>query len=227
MKGRAVTYHRVSTADQDPTLAREELRRAAAARELELVDQVEETGSGARNDRPGLRRVLELARAHRVTHVLVWKLDRFGRSALDVLSNVEALERAGVTFVATSQGLEVGPRSGPMGRLVAQILAAVAELERDTIRERTRLGLEAARRRGRWLGRPRAHIAEAALDFAAARRAAGAPWPTIAAELRRDGFGTLHPRTLARALERRDKTGTRPTVLEELGAVVPRGPRQK
>lgn len=149
----AVTYHRVSTADQRPELARDELRAAAAARGLEVLEEIEETGSGARNDRPGLRRVLELARAGRVGRVLVWKLDRFGRSVLDVLTNVQALNRAGVTFVATSQGLEVGADSGPMGNLVLQVLAAIAEFEREIIRERTRLGLKAARAKGVKLGR--------------------------------------------------------------------------
>jgi DNA invertase Pin-like site-specific DNA recombinase len=150
----AVTYHRVSTVDQHPELARDELRRAAAARGLEVVAEVEETGSGARNDRPGLARVLELARAGQVAHVLVWKLDRLGRSSIDVLATVRELERAGVTFWATSQGLEVGPGSGPMGRLVLQVMAAMAEFEREIIRERTRLGLDGARARGVRLGRP-------------------------------------------------------------------------
>ena len=150
-----MTYHRVSTRDQRPELAREELRRAAEQRGVYLVEEVEETGSGARNDRPGLRRVLELVRAGEVAYVLVWKLDRLGRSTLDVLSTVQELVRAGVTFVATTQGLEVGPRAGAMGRLVLTILAAVAELERDMISERTVLGLVAAARRGRVLGRPK------------------------------------------------------------------------
>jgi len=166
--GRAVTYHRVSTRDQRPELARDELRRAAAARGLDLVEEIEETGSGARNDRPGLARVLELVRHHQVDAVLVWKLDRFGRSTLDVLANVRELERAGVTFIATTQGLEVGPGAGPMGRMLLTILAAVAELERETISERTRLGLakttkpigrprgsrDAQPRRRRWARRP-------------------------------------------------------------------------
>lgn len=153
-RGQAVTYHRVSTVDQNPELAREELRRAVAARGLHLVGEVEETGSGGREDRPGLRRVLELARRHLVTHVLVWKLDRFGRSSIDLLTNVRELERAGVTFVATSQALEVGPSSGATGRLLFEVLSAVAEFEREIIRERTRLGLAGARARGRKLGRP-------------------------------------------------------------------------
>lgn len=149
-----MTYHRVSTVDQDPTLAREELRRAVAARGLELLAEVEETGSGARNDRPGLRRVMELAHQHRISHVLIWKLDRFGRSVIDVLTNVRALKSAGVTLVATSQGLEVGPRANAIGDVIVTVLAAAAELERAVISERTLLGLEAARKRGKVLGRP-------------------------------------------------------------------------
>jgi DNA invertase Pin-like site-specific DNA recombinase len=99
--------------------------------------------------------VLELVRAGAVAYVLVWKLDRFGRSTIDVLSNVEELGRAGVTFTATSQGLEVGPRAGAMGKLTLTVLAAAAELERETISERTLLGLQAAKRKGRKLGRPK------------------------------------------------------------------------
>jgi len=157
--GLAVTYHRVSTTDQDPTLAREELRRAVEVRSLVLVEQIEETGSGARNDRPGLLRVMDLCRRGLVTHVLVWKLDRFGRSTVDVLSNIGELERAGVTFTATTQGLEVGPNAGSSSRLILQVMAAMAEFERAIISERTLLGLAAARRKGRILGRPRKRVA--------------------------------------------------------------------
>jgi putative DNA-invertase from lambdoid prophage Rac len=152
---RAVSYHRVSTRDQDPTLAKLHLQGFARGRAFDLVDEIEETGSGARGDRPGLARVLELARAGSIAYVLVWKLDRIGRSTIDVLGTVEELERCGVTLIATSQGLEVGPGDSAIGRMVLRVLAAVAELERDMISERTHLGLEAARRRGVKLGRPR------------------------------------------------------------------------
>lgn len=150
----AVLYHRVSTRDQDPKLARGELRRAARARGLQVVASIEETGSGARNDRPGLRRVLELAAGGAVAWVLVWKLDRLGRSMVDILNNVEELNRAGATFVCTSQGLEAGPRGGIVSRLTLAVLAAGAELERENIGERTLLGLAAAAKRGRYPGRP-------------------------------------------------------------------------
>lgn len=154
----AVTYHRVSTVDQDPTLAREELRRAALARGLELVAEVEETGSGARNDRPGLARVMELVHQHRIAYVLIWKLDRFGRSVLDVLANVKKLKAAGVTLVCTSQGFEVGPRANAISDVIVTVLAAAAELERNVISERTLLGLQGARQKGRILGRPKGSL---------------------------------------------------------------------
>lgn len=154
----AVTYHRVSTVDQDPTLAREELRRAALARGLELVGEVEETGSGARNDRPGLARVMELVHQHRIAYVLIWKLDRFGRSVLDVLANVKKLKAAGVTLVCTSQGFEVGPRANAISDVIVTVLAAAAELERNVISERTLLGLQGARQKGKILGRPKGSL---------------------------------------------------------------------
>lgn len=154
----AAAYHRVSTVDQDPTLAREELRRAALARGLELVCEIEETGSGARNDRPGLARLMELVHQHRLAYVLIWKLDRFGRSVLDVLSNVKKLKAAGVTLVCTSQGLEVGPRASAISDVIVTVLAAAAELERNVISERTLLGLQVARQRGKILGRPKGSL---------------------------------------------------------------------
>ena len=155
-RDRAVTYHRVSTRDQDPTLARAELRRAAALRGLEIIEEVEETGSGARMARPGLDRVMELVNHHLVTHVLVWKLDRFGRSLLDIVWQIESIERAGVTFISVTQGIEIGwGVAGAMGKLVLHIMAAMAEFERTLGIERTQLGMGAARARGVKFGRPK------------------------------------------------------------------------
>jgi DNA invertase Pin-like site-specific DNA recombinase len=197
---RAALYHRVSTLDQDPTLARAELRTAAVVRGLAVVTEVEETGSGARNDRPGLVRILDDARRGRVDVVLCWKLDRFGRSALDVLANVRALEDAGVRFIATTQGIDVKPGGDAMSRLTLTMLAAVAEFERELIIERTRLGLAKARRAGQRLGRPptgRAPDAGAVLSL----RSDGIPWTEIAQRLgcsvmaarRASGWGVASP----------------------------------
>jgi DNA invertase Pin-like site-specific DNA recombinase len=146
-------YHRASSVDQDPGLARHELRAAARARGLEVVLEVEEQGSGARNDRPGLQRVLEAVRKGKVTCVMVHKLDRWGRSALDVMHNIRQLEEAGAEFVVTSQGLHIKPHGDSVSKLILNVLASVAEFERSLIVERTMLGLHKARRQGKRLGR--------------------------------------------------------------------------
>jgi len=175
-------YHRVSTTDQDPTIARTELRTFAVARGYAIALEVEETGSGARNDRPGLARVMEAARKGKVEAVLVWKLDRFGRSALDLLANMRALEDAGVRFIAATQGIDVKPGGDPMSKLLVTMLAAVAEFERDLIVERTRLGIAKARSEGRSFGRPRRTPAPAAADVARLR-AGGMSWRAIGVKL--------------------------------------------
>src|SRR3982074_777025 len=89
---RVATYHRVSTFDQNPALAREELRAAAKGLGGGVVLPVAETGPGPRTHRPGLQRLLGAPRKRQIDAVLVWKLDRFGRSALDVLANIRDLE---------------------------------------------------------------------------------------------------------------------------------------
>ncbi len=159
---RIATYHRVSTLDQRPGLARDELRAAAARLGGEVVFDIEETGSGARNDRPGLQRLMDAARRCKLDAVLCWKLDRFGRSALDVLANIRDLDATGVRFIATTQGIDIRPGGDAMSRLMLTMLAAVAEFERDLIRERTRLGMAKARAAGKAIGRPRADRPERA-----------------------------------------------------------------
>jgi putative DNA-invertase from lambdoid prophage Rac len=176
---RAALYHRVSTVDQDPSLARGELRAAALARGLEIVIDSEETGSGARNNRPGLLRIVQAAQRGLVDVVLVWKLDRWGRSALDVLHNIRTLTDAGVRFVAVSQGLDVRAGGDPMSQLVVTMLAAVAEFERDLVRERTRLGIARARAAGKHLGRPRVGPAPDPSQVAHWREL-GASWAEVA-----------------------------------------------
>lgn len=151
---RVAVYHRVSTLDQNPGLAREELRAAAGRLGSEVVLDIEETGSGARNDRPGLQRLMDAARRGKLDAVVVWKLDRFGRSALDVLANIRDLDAAGVRFIAMTQGIDIRPGGDAMSRLILGVLASVAEFERDLIRERTRLGMANARAAGKAIGRP-------------------------------------------------------------------------
>jgi DNA invertase Pin-like site-specific DNA recombinase len=170
---RVALYHRVSTLDQNPELARDELRAAAKSRGGALALDVEETGSGAKNDRPGLARVMAAARAGAIDCVMVWKLDRFGRSALDLLANISALREAGVRFVATTQGIDVSREGGAIALLILTVLAGVAEFERELIRERTMLGLATARKKGVRLGRPTAELSPAAVSAARAARVTG------------------------------------------------------
>ena len=189
---RVATYHRASTLDQNPTLAREELR-VTANRLGALALEIEEKGSGARNDRPGMRRIMEAAQKGQIDAVVVWKLDRFGRSTLDLLANIEQLHRAGVRFIATTQGLDFKPEGDAMSRLLLTMLAAVAEFERDLIRERTRLGLRAAKRAGKRLGRPPA-LSDRSVEQARAMRSEGRSWRAIGKAL------GVSPTTAAHAL---------------------------
>lgn len=202
---RAALYHRVSTREQNARLARVELRGAAAARRLRVVLDVEETASGRGSVRPGLARVLAAAERGAIDVVLVQRLDRWGRSTLDLLANLRRLRSAGVGFVAIAQGLEVRPHSDAVSDLTLTVLAAVAEFERAVIVERTLDGLAAARRAGKRLGRPLGERAPSR-ERVAALRAGGTSWTTIA---RRLGctIGSAR-RALQRALP---KTGTRRT----------------
>jgi DNA invertase Pin-like site-specific DNA recombinase len=174
-------YHRCSTLDQNPTLARDELHAAAKMRGLTIALDIEETGSGARNDRPGLQRIMEAARRGAIDIVLCWKLDRFGRSALDLLANIRALQEHGVRFIATSQGIDLKPGTDAISNLLVTLLAGVAEFERALIQERTRLGLDRARQKGTKLGRPTRGPDPREV---ARLRSQGASWSAISAALR-------------------------------------------
>ena len=155
----AALYHRVSTSDQDEQGPLKGLERAARRDGYEQLEIVTETGSGATSDRPGLNRVMALARQRKIGAVYVWKLDRFGRSVVDLMTLLQQLEHKRVRFVSVSQSIELhGDRADPQGRMMLVMLAAVAEFERELIRERTRVGLERARDRGVQLGRPRVEL---------------------------------------------------------------------
>lgn len=184
-------------------MARAELRAAAAARGLRVVLDVEETASGRGSVRPGLARVLAAAERGAIEFVLVQRLDRWGRSTLDLLANLRRLRSAGVGFAAIAQGLEVRPHSDAVSDLTLTVLAAVSEFERTLIVERTLDGLAAARRAGKRLGRPLGKRAPSP-ERIAALRADGHSWRTIARRLHCT-VGSAR-RALARGLP---KTGAR------------------
>jgi DNA invertase Pin-like site-specific DNA recombinase len=181
-RARAALYHRVSTVDQNPNAVRHELRTAAKRLGVRVVLDQRETGKGTNNDRPGLVRVMQAAQRGAVDVVVVWKLDRFGRSAFDLLANIQRLEAVGVRFVAVTQGIDIRPGGDAMSRLLLTMLAAVAEFERSLLVERTRLGVANARRAGKRLGRPPNPKPPAAR--VRGLRARGVTWAAIATRLR-------------------------------------------
>ncbi len=151
-------------------------------RGLRIVLEVEETASGRGSVRPGLDRVLAASQRGAIDVVLVQRLDRWGRSTLDLLANLRRLRSAGVGFVAVAQGLEVNPQNDAVSDLTLTVLAAVAEFERAIIVERTLDGLTAARRAGKKLGRPLGKNAPSP-ERVAELRAAGRTWPQVAHRL--------------------------------------------
>ena len=175
---RVAIYHRVSTIDQNPENADRELREYASRMGGELVMDVREQASGMWNGRPVLQEVMSAARKRKVDCVIVWKIDRFGRSALDLLANIRALEDSGVRFIAITQGIDVKPNGDPMSRLLLTVLAGVAEFERSLIIERTRLGIARAKANGKRLGRPPSD-GPAQADVLAMRQS-GKSWAEIA-----------------------------------------------
>lgn len=136
-------YARVSTADQDPALQLDALERAGCGRVWV------EKASGVRSDRPELEGLLTYARAGDT--VVVWRLDRLGRSLRHLLELVDELDRRGIGLRSLTEQLDT---TTPGGRLVFQVFGALAEFERAILLERTRAGLAAARARGRVGGRP-------------------------------------------------------------------------
>jgi len=148
---RAGLYARVSTNDrQTIPLQVRALREYAARRGWTITLQVKEVGSGA-SERQLRERLLEEARRREIDVVLVWRLDRWGRSVADLLATLQELEHLGVGFVSLTEALDL---TTPAGRAMAALLAVFAEFEREILRERTRAGLAHARENGKRLGRP-------------------------------------------------------------------------
>jgi DNA invertase Pin-like site-specific DNA recombinase len=148
-------YARVSTSDQNCESQLKELREFLIRRGWRLAAEYVDTGfSGAKASRPALDRLMADAAKRKFDCVAVYKIDRFGRSVLHLNQQLAALNSYGVRFVAISQGLDTD-QSNPASRLMLQILASVAEFEREMIRERTLCGIRAAKAAGKTVGRPR------------------------------------------------------------------------
>lgn len=151
---RAATYSRVSTdRDQKPEIQVEELRRYCLARGWEVSEELVDRGySGGNDNRPGLKQLMALVRSRKVDVVIVLKLDRLFRSLKHLVATLDEFQALGVQFVAVKDSVDY---TTPAGRLIAQILGSLAEFEKSLIRERTVMGLQYARSKGRILGRPK------------------------------------------------------------------------
>ena len=148
---RAGLYARVSTQDQQTIpMQTRALREYATRRGWMIALQVKEIGSGA-SQRERREQLLEAARRREIDVVLVWRLDRWGRSVTDLLATLQELEHLGVGFVSLTEALDL---TTPAGRAMAALLAVFAEFEREILRERVRAGLAHARQNGKRLGRP-------------------------------------------------------------------------
>ena len=144
-------YARVSTHDQQTLpLQIRALREYTAKRGWTIVAQIKEVGSGA-SQRELRESLLATARRREIDVVMVWRLDRWGRSVADLVSTLQELQHLGVGFVSLTEALDL---TTPAGRAMAGLLAVFAEFEREIIRERVRAGLAHARLNGKRLGRP-------------------------------------------------------------------------
>lgn len=151
-------YARVSTKDQSTDMQIDALRKYCAQRGWKIVHEESETASGAKTTRPKRAEMILMAKQRKLDAIVVWKLDRWGRSTIDVINTVEELKAFGVTFVSVTEAIDL---STPMGQAFLTILSALAQMERELIKERVKAGVERYREiNGEW-GRPKSARAKA------------------------------------------------------------------
>lgn len=170
-------YVRVSTGEQNADLQMNELTEYAAFRKWDAVETYADKMSGAKDRRPALDRLMADAKRGKFDAVAVWRFDRFARSTSHLLRALEEFAALGIDFVSLKESIDT---STPMGKMVFTVLAAVAELERSTIRERVLAGQRAARRRGVRFGRPCVEVDTARV---LKLRREGLSWRDVSAEI--------------------------------------------
>src|SRR5438034_3693643 len=152
---RAALYMRVSTKGHGQTTETQAvaLREYASHRGCEIVEEYPDTGiSGSKDSRPALDRLMKDARARHFDVVIVARFDRFARSVSHLLRALDEFNHLGIDFVSLSESIDT---STPMGKMIFTVLGAVAELERNLIKERVHMGISRARKEGKQLGRPK------------------------------------------------------------------------
>jgi putative DNA-invertase from lambdoid prophage Rac len=147
-------YARVSTSDQSCEMQLRELRQYVQRQGWQVFAEYVDTGfSGASSSRPRLDQLVGDARLQRFEGVLVWKLDRWGRSVAHCVRSIQELVGLGIRFLSPTESIDTGKES-PMSRFLLHLFAAFAEMEREIIRERVRAGVRNAKAKGTVLGRP-------------------------------------------------------------------------
>jgi DNA invertase Pin-like site-specific DNA recombinase len=195
-KLRVAHYHRVSRLDQDPRLQADATIAFTAARGWETHEVYVDHGvSGSKDRRPALDRMLADGRHRKFDLILVYRSDRLFRSLKHLVAVVDDLSALGIDFVSTTEPFDT---TTPSGRLLLQLVGALAEMERGLLIERTKAGIASARRRGVRVGRPPVHVD---VPRAMELRASGMSLREVARELK-VGAATVH-----RALSAAD-TGT-------------------
>ncbi len=145
-------YARVSTYDQQTLpMQLEAMREFAEKRNWIIESEIEEIASGAKNNRPKRAEIIKLARQRKIDAIIVWRLDRWGRSTLDLAQSLEELQTLGVDFVSITEALDF---TTPAGKAMAQLLSVFAEYERNLISERIKAGMAQAKAKGKKVGRP-------------------------------------------------------------------------
>ncbi len=186
---RAALYARVSTNEQTAENQLQALRAFASARGWQAPEYVDAGISGAKEQRPALDALLRAARARRIDVVVCVKLDRLARSTHQLVALGSELQALRVDLVVLDQQLDT---TTPSGRLLFHMLAAIAEFERDLIRDRVMAGITRARAQGRRIGRPRVHRVDA--GEAGVLLASGLALRAVARQL------GVHPSAVARAV---------------------------
>jgi DNA invertase Pin-like site-specific DNA recombinase len=186
-------YARVSTHEQTAENQLLELRRYVDARGWTAVEYVDQGVSGAKDRRPALDQLVADVRRHRVQGVVCWRLDRLGRNLRHLVLLLDEWQSRGVAFVTLAEGVDT---STPAGRLVAGVLASIAEFERARIQERILAGLARARAHGKRIGRPRATPLPSCAPTGLTVRQAATAWgvsKSTAARRLRDGAAPPAP----------------------------------
>ncbi len=175
---RVALYARVSTTDQNCEMQLSDMKRMAESRGFEIVSEHVEKGiSGGKDSRPELNHLMKDARRGKFKAVLVWRFDRFARSLKHLVTALEEFRSLGVEFLSHQEAVDT---STPAGRMLFQVIGAMAEFEREIIRERVIAGLRQAKQKGTKLGRPRVQVD---LDVARRLRHEGLSYKAIADRL--------------------------------------------